>query len=288
MKPVPDCIPDALALVLQTARIVSDDPFIHKKVLMRAMDELADSNLPETPNEVFFRVFAASCKALGVKDPYEKLKARSIKVIAGLEADFQKRIETAAERLPACLDLLMATSVVSRKALGRAEMESAIQEQLGRAPSKDDRQKLLESLGSAKKILYVLGICSSLVLDRLLVEELSKRAEVTVVAQSSPAYEMATAEDAVDAGFSKESLLLPGAEMYGLDLSRASREFRNSYGEHDLVIARGEANYHALNDSSKPVFYLFATGCPFVTAEYGVTSGAFLISPASKQKAQAD
>jgi len=126
MKNIPDCVPDALQLVIDTAKLVSDDAFIHRKVLSKVLGEISeDPDFGNSPLEFTFRCLKSAYRALGVKDPYETEKARSNKAMLGLEKGFRQYLDVAPDRLGACINLVLASSI-DVDVLGRAEAEREI------------------------------------------------------------------------------------------------------------------------------------------------------------------
>ena len=95
MKPIPDCVPEALTMILAPARSVADDDFIHRKVLLKVMGEIAEEgDLGVNPADLLLHCWEIACHALGVKDPYENAKARGDKTALGI-------LKILSERFPA-------------------------------------------------------------------------------------------------------------------------------------------------------------------------------------------
>lgn len=258
MKPIPDCVPDVLAMVLRTARIVSDDRFIHRKVLRKAMNELmCEPDFGQSSPELMLRSLTAAYKALGVKDPYEKEKARRNKAMLGLEKTFREYLSASPDPLSACLNLVLAGTVRSIDALGRAEMEREILEQLDAPSGRDDREALQKALNRAESIMYITDTAGEIVLDKMLIEHLSEGRNTTAIVASRPILTMATVEDAeaVNMGDVAE-VTHPGAPMFGLTLEKASRKFRDAFDAADIVIVKGETHFETLKNTERDLYFL--------------------------------
>ncbi len=280
MKPVPECVPDALALVLDAARQVSDDAFIRSKVVLRAMAELVeDGDLGQDGVDLTRRCLEAAYRALGVRDPYEKEKARSDRAMLGLEKDFAAYCAAAPNRLSAALALSLAGAMAELDVLGRAEAERAILERLETRPARDEREGLLAALAKAERVLFVVDRAGEILLDKLLVKEIAARAEVHVAVAYKPLLTMATAEDARAVGLSEVAKVVdPGATMLGLDVERSSSALQTLFERADVVVAKGETHFQTLSSAEREVYFLLRARCPHVAARLGIPAGAGAIA----------
>ncbi len=275
MKPIPDCIPDALRLVLHTARLESDDPFIHRKVLSKVMAKLVeDPDFGLSPAELTFGCITTAYKALGVKDPYDKEKARRNRAMLGLEKSFRSYLDAASDRLDACLNLVLAGSI-SRDILGRTEAEQDILEQLHVPLARDDRNALRKELGRAERIMYIVDAAGEIVLDKLLIEELGKKQRVVAVVAHRPVLLAATQTDAEAVGLPDVAEVVdPGAPMLGLLLERASTAFRETLQAADVVIAKGETHFETLSAADREIFFVLQARCESVAARLEMAPGS--------------
>jgi uncharacterized protein with ATP-grasp and redox domains len=275
MKNIPDCVPDALQLVIDTAKLVSDDAFIHRKVLSKVLGEISeDPDFGNSPLEFTFRCLKSAYRALGVKDPYETEKARSNKAMLGLEKGFRQYLDVAPDRLGACINLVLASSI-DVDVLGRAEAERDILERLGNPLALDDRETLLKSLTRAESVMYILDNAGEIVMDKLLIEEIGRKCRVTAVVAAKPLLNLATREDAEAVKLDEVAEVAdPGAPMLGLTLEMASSSFREAFAEADVVIVKGEYNYEALCGTEREVFFMLTAYCANLARKLGVPTGA--------------
>lgn len=279
MKPIPYCVPEALDMVLATARLVSEDDFIHRKVLTTVMGKLLEGgDLGQNSAALSYQCLADAYKALGVKDPYEKEKARRIKSMSGLEKGLREFLDVAPNRLQACLNLVLAGSLHDLHVLGREDMERALFEGLDAEPAVDDREALAKALTRAESVLYILGSAGEIVLDRILIEEIATKSKVTVVVAAKPVLDVATAKEAEKAGLSAVAEVIdPGTPMLGMLLERASAGFREVFDGADVVIAKGEVNCQTLANAPREVYCMLRATCPTVAETFGVPSGAIAL-----------
>ncbi|MFH0910542.1 MAG: ARMT1-like domain-containing protein [Planctomycetota bacterium] len=260
MKADPDCIPYALSQVLAAARLVTEDEWIHRKVLLRALADLAnETDLERSAPEIIFASITAAYKALGVKDPYENEKARSNKALGALEKELRDRIDGSADPLAAALDLALAGTAVDLGIQDRETAEALLDQAQAEPPAHDERPELLAALARAKTVLYVLNNAGEVVLDKLLIETLLPGRAVTAVVRQAPILNDVTWKDAQAAGLDRlagVTLLDPGAPMLGLWLESASQELRERFYDADVVLAKGQSNYETLLAAEREVYFL--------------------------------
>jgi len=274
MKPIPECVPDALEMVLQAARLVSEESFIHRKVLAMAMARLLESgNFGDNPAELVHDCLMAAHKALGVRDPYEKEKARSVKAFLGLEKQCREWMDSQPDRLRAAVDLSFAGALIDSDVLGRGEAESRLPEQLKAAPVRDGRAELVLALEKAARVLMVLDRAAETVLDVPLAAELSRRGKkVLAAAVTRPVLDMATLDDAKAAGIAEwAEIIEPGGSMLGLSIAKASVPFRERFAEADVVLSKGQTHFATLSaGAERPVWFLLRASCPYVARAWDV------------------
>lgn len=261
MKSDPDCIPYALTQVLATARVVTEDPWIHRKVLLRALADLAnEADLDKTAPEIIFTSLTTAYKALGVSDPYENEKARVNKAVAALEEEYRKYLDEQDDSLAAGLRLALAgTALEGREVHNRVAAEEAINAACKEDPAIDDSEALLKALARAESVLYVVNNSGEVILDKLFIEYLARGRKVAVVARHNPILNDVTIDEARDLGVGDSEnveLLDPGAPMLGVWLEKGSKELRTRFNEADVVICKGQANYESLCTAEREIYFL--------------------------------
>lgn len=279
MKPVPYCVSEIIDKVFQTAALVSEDAFIHKKILTKVLTVLQENAEEESPVELELACLRATYTALGVKDPYENEKARQIRSLRGLENAFRAYIDNAEHRLSAAVRLSLASCGDSIKGLGREDLEKVILSRLEEKPAIDDTERLLAQVEHATSIVYVAGEAAELAADRFLLEELAKKAKIEAVVTARAVLSRATAADAEAAGITPETATVcdSGADMLGLIPDRASNSVNEKLAAADLVIVKGAINYQTLAGYERDTFHILRCECPALARELDVTPGTGVI-----------
>jgi uncharacterized protein with ATP-grasp and redox domains len=256
VKGTPDCIPCILRQVLNTARKIADDPWLHRKVLNEVMQHLQRADFDRSPAEVVTEA--------------ERIAGRA------LEPKLRDLIAKAADPLHMAVKVAGAGNALDAHILQNVDLQAAVERVVELGFAIDDYLDFKADLEKAKTVLYLLDSAGEAVLDRLLVERLLELGKaVTCVVRKAPVLNDATREDAEAAGLAP---LVPvvdaGTDVMGVPLSLTSSEFRTRFEQTDLIVAKGAANYETLEGGArKAVYFLVTAKCPVVARHFGVSIG---------------
>lgn len=286
MKPIPDCVPDALAMIIATARAVSDDDFIHEKVLLKVMGSLAEEGeLDSHPADIYLQCWAIACRALGVKDPYENEKARSDKTALGILRFLEEKKPLGGlDPLRLAIKISLAGNMLDFGGLGRGDIQEEIVELLHRGPAHDDTEQLASALEKADSAMLVTSRAGEIVLDKPLAEALVAMGKKVYLAVSAkPVFVMATEKDAENAAYPADvEVLNPGTAMYGLVQERASSEFRSLLSEAGVVVVKGPTHFATMTPQ-RDLFHILRARETEIAArlEVPLDAGVIVKMPAS-------
>jgi uncharacterized protein with ATP-grasp and redox domains len=134
------------------------------------------------------------------------------------------------------------------------------------------------SARSAKrKLLYVCDNSGEIAFDRLLIERLRERCEVTASVKSQPIINDATMQDAEEVGLPAVARVIEtGSGDIGVNWDRASEEFKEAFRAADIILAKGQGNFETLDETPGEIFFLLKAKCPEVAAELAVSEGALI------------
>lgn len=275
MKPIPDCVPDALRRIIAAARAVSDDEFIHRKVLLKVMSELADDgDFGNNPADLYLTCWETACRSLGVKDPYEKEKARGNKTALGILKTLSERASWSGDLLKASLQISFAGAMMHFSGLGRSEIEEKIGYYYNSRPVLDESARLINEIGKAGTVMIVADRAGEIAMDRPLAEVLIERGKkVYLAVTAKPVFSMATEKDAETAGYTENiEVINPGTTMYGLVQERASSTFRERLEECDLIIAKGDTHFYTMSPQDD-VFFILRAASKATAKRLGISLG---------------
>ena len=276
MKTYLDCIPCFLRQTLDTARIITQDERRIRKVMDAVSLLLPKISLEASPPEIGREIYRLINKTIGVNDPYRSIKQKYIKIALSLYPELRRMIESSKDRLLTAIRLAIAGNVIDFA----ANPNFVLGREIGKIISQDfsifhynDFKRRLEQAG---EILYLADNAGETVFDRLLIEEIKK--PVKYVVRGSPVINDATREDAILSGIDRVAeVISSGSDAPGIVLKYCSREFLEIYRSADMIISKGQGNYEALSEESRPIFFLLKVKCPIIARDVGVDEGSIVL-----------
>jgi uncharacterized protein with ATP-grasp and redox domains len=276
-------------MILDTARAVSEDDFIHRKVLLKVMGEIAEEgDLGVNPADILLRCWEIACHALGVRDPYENAKARGDKTALGILKILLKRFPVGSGgELKWALRASLAGARLDFSGLGRADIQESVAATFLIPPAHDESEALEAAVAKANSLMLVANRAGEIALDRPLAEAAAERGkQVYLAVAATPVFLMATQKDAELTGFPASVVVVdPGTPMFGLAPERASSEFRELLGQVDLVIVKGAANLAAMT-TERDMFCVLDNGDADLAGRLGIglDGGAIFRTPTGERR----
>ncbi len=290
MKHRPECITCCLTRVHRAAGLVTEDEWLHRKILSDSMQELCDVDDLLSPAELVHEIFRRASKALGVSSPYAAQQKKWVEGVCGSEDSIREVLAGSGDPFLAALRLSTAANLIdcelpeqfqegfSLKTI--LEMQKSFEE--GAQLAIDKSEDLRQAVGDASRILFVHETAGELFFDRLLIETFEREpSDVVSVLRSGPSLASATREDALAVGLDKVATLTdPGIDCRGILLDSSSDNFQEEFARADLVIAKGQASFETLEEVSgdgsnaqKRFFFLLTVKCGVIASELGVSPG---------------
>ncbi|GIW71708.1 MAG: hypothetical protein KatS3mg102_1250 [Planctomycetota bacterium] len=275
MKASPYCLPCILRQVLNTARQVTEDAWLHRKVLSEAMLHLAKVDLDRSPAEIISEVERLACKALGNHDPFAALKKQHTTAALAVQDRVKEAIAAADDPLRVALLAAIGANVLDGAVLGPVDLAQGVELALAQGLVLDDYPELLKDLEGARRVLYVCDSAGEIVLDRLVMEQLRGRGlEVACAVRRAVVLNDAVRADAEALGLGEvASVIDTGSDDMGVPVPLTAGEFREHYQAADLVLAKGAANYETLLRDDTPAYFGIWVKCPVVARDLGVEVG---------------
>ena len=278
MQASADCIPCVLRQALAAARRVTDDRWLHRKLLFACMEHLSSVNFDRTPAELSYDTLRFAGKYLGVADPFEEEKRLYNEKMLAIENDMREDVRAASDPLRAAIQFALAGNMID---LGIVDVDR-VEEELARDAAAldvaiDDYPLLREALANARSALYLLDNAGEVVCDKLVIEQLGVH-DITCAVRKAPIINDVTREDIEAVGLERLARIVDvGADALGVPLSLCSAEFRELFASVDVVIAKGQANYETLDEADREIFHILRAKCDHMAAHLGVPRGAACI-----------
>ena len=263
-----ECIP---CLFNQIDKIIRNSDIDDKQgliIMKKAIDILHRSDLAEPTPHVARKVHAEIRKITGISDPYEDVKALSNANARKLLPSMREIIMNSTEPVSCAIRIAISGNIIDYGAPGGGEMHR-IEEALASVLKRDLDQGMvddfIQSMDSAKDILYIGDNSGEIFFDRLLVEQMPA-AKITFAVRGGPVLNDATPDDARAADIdSLVKLISTGDTTPGIDLKRSSDEFLQALQKADMIILKGQGNLETMYGTdlrehtkrSVPLFFLF-------------------------------
>lgn len=215
---------------------------------------------------------------LGDDDPYKELKAKSNEVALELYPAAERFVARSRDKLRASFICAVVGNVLDfgigagfdHPGALKKEFRNLLDEGLGH----DDTPRLRKLLKKGAKVAYLVDNCGEIVFDRLALNQLKTLGvRVTLVVKGEPILTDVTMKD-ID-GLGIEELVdriveAPGFAV-GIDLASIDGDFGEFLRGHDLILAKGMANFESLSETVlAPIAFLLRTKCAPVANNIGL------------------
>jgi damage-control phosphatase, subfamily I len=276
MRTYLDCLPCFLSQALRAARAATEDESLIKRVLDEVGRMLEGLPLESTPPESGRAIYRKVSEITGIRDPFRKLKQESTRQALSLYPSLKERVAASPDRLETAVRIAISGNVIDFGPNRAFDLEEEIAAALKKEAAVWDYPAFKEALAGASAVLYIGDNAGECVFDRILIEELAQ--PVTFVVREVPVINDATREDAMEAGIHEAAdVISSGTDAPGTLLNTCSNEFRAIYDRAECIISKGQGNYEALSDESRPIFFLLKTKCRVIAEDIGVQDGDIVL-----------
>ncbi len=275
-----DCIPCFIRQALDAARMTSDDPAVHEKILSEVLQWACTVDLKQPAPMIGQRIHRRLRQLVGRDDPYRDAKDHQNHMAMAMVPELKARIDAAADPLDMALRIAIAGNVIDLGVPGtvtdfkiRETLEKCLTEPLIGKPD-----EFKAAVGKTRNILYLTDNAGEIVFDRLLIERLGPE-RVTVAVRGGPAINDATMPDAIAVGMQKVVKVIDnGSDAPGTVLSDCSQAFRLLFTEADMIIAKGQGNFETLSDEPGNIHFLFKAKCQVIADHAEVKLGSHVVT----------
>ena len=284
MRTYLECIPCFFQQALKAARMISDDPGLHERIMRDLLHKISAIDLNQPPPAMGRIVYQAVRELSGHPDPYKEIKQKFNRFVLDLYPEFQKRIFAANYPFDAAVRLAVAGNIIDFGVNARITPETLLEtvDQAISQPLDGDTRGFEQAVQAAEKILYLGDNAGEIVFDRLLMEQMPME-KITYAVRGTPIINDVTREDAADTGITDLVRVIDnGTDAPGTLLDICSDEFREAFSDADVVISKGQGNYESLSDADKEIFFIFMVKCPVVAKNSGYPDKSIVLLHKSK------
>ena len=279
MKTSLDCLPCFVRQTLDAARLVSDDPFLHEKIVRELLEWIGWMDMRQPPPALAQRIHRRLREVVGSDAPYAVIKERQNRMALGLLPLLRREIERATDPFLVAVKLAVAANVIDLGAKTGLTDEEVLATMRVAAdmPLTGKIPAFREAVSRTKHILYLTDNAGEIVIDRLLIEQLGPD-RVTVAVRGAPVINDALMADARAAGLTDIAEVIDnGSDAPGTLLCDCSESFRRRFREAEMVIAKGQGNFESFNGEDYDIWFLFKVKCPVIASRAGLPVGAHAV-----------
>ena len=276
------------ACLLRRAELETNRATIEEKTRLKVMQRVLvlltrEFNSDSVPAFIGAKRDRLIKQLTGCQDPYKEDKVESNNAALKLLPFARKLVKEAGEGFSrfktACIVSIVGNVIEMDVKDHDFNLESLNQELLfNRQLTLDDIDLFYELAKRAKTILYLADNAGEIAFDTILVEELKNLgAKVTVVVKGGPALNDALMEDAIEVGMIDiaDSVIDTGTDTVGLILDEISDHLREELSKHDIIVAKGMANYETLTEfqNKTPIVHLLIAKCQTIAESLNINRG---------------
>ena len=288
MRLFPSCIPCLLQMVITACRAgnASDDKIF--SALKKALSYLSEIDYSQPAPDYSQPILEYVSQVLGEPDPFLEIKKRSnqigIKLASELALPFLEKATSEKDRLIRALKISLAGNIVDYAILPdiNADIETRLAQALDVKFARLELEDFLVQLDRSPKILFLCDNAGEIAFDKILIQELNKKAkEIIVAVKSGPALNDALLEDAIEVGLDKidkVKVITTGQARMGLDFEKMGAELKQLWEEADIIIAKGQANFECLFDKGLGIYFLTLIKCAPLSRYLGVEKGSAIFA----------
>jgi uncharacterized protein with ATP-grasp and redox domains len=278
MKVYNDCIPCFARQGAEAALAYAPgNPELQQEVLRTVLRITAEGDYEKSPPEVAADYFRAIAELTGVSDPHAEAKRRSNEEVLQLLPRLRQEVEQSAKPLETALRMAIAGNIIDF-GTPHGQKDNNLLEVIKHAVESgmcmDSFTAFEQQAKAAKLILYLGDNCGEAVLDRLLIEQLPTE-KVVFAVRGKPILNDITPAEVPQVGIDQLCRVIDnGSDAPGTILVQCSAEFREIFGQADMIISKGQGNFETLQGNERDIFFLMKIKCEVIAEETGQPLGS--------------
>ncbi len=252
------------------------------RVMRDIMAAISNFDLNLTPPETGRIIHRIIRHQLNAPDPYRHLKIMSNQRALALEECVRGIIRQSGHPFETAVKFAIAGNILDfgMKSSWDEDLIMSTFDKTQRIElNREMIQELYHAASNAQRILVLGDNAGETVFDRLMIENFPGTASVFYAVKASPVINDATMTEAIESGLDRVATLIStGDDGAGTVLKNGSAEFVDCYRRADLIIAKGQANFETLSDSTDRIYFLLQIKCPVIGHHYGYPLGTWLVT----------
>ena len=251
----------------------ADDP----KYLARIRELLDNRGEDDTSPYMVYMFNKVHEEFFGAGADYTQVKKTYNDLVLGMEEDLRAEIKNAADPIAKALVMARIGNYIDFGAMNHVDTETFLglfRDTELREDEKKTYESFLQACARAESFLLLCDNCGEIVLDKLLIEQLSLRfpqLKFYAMVRGGSILNDVTEEDAKYVGLDQAAEIVSnGAPVGGTIYSLLPEEARSVLDGADVILSKGQGNYESLSGRGYHVFYALLCKCDLFTSRFDV------------------
>ena len=251
----------------------ADDP----KYLARIRELLDNRGEDDTSPYMVYMFNKVHEEFFGAGADYTQVKKTYNDLVLGMEEDLRAEIKNAADPIAKALVMARIGNYIDFGAMNHVDTETFLglfRDTELREDEKKTYESFLQACARAESFLLLCDNCGEIVLDKLLIEQLSLRfpqLKFYAMVRGGSILNDVTEEDAKYVGLDQAAEIVSnGAPVGGTIYSLLPEEARSVLDGADVILSKGQGNYESLSGQGYHVFYALLCKCDLFTSRFDV------------------
>jgi uncharacterized protein with ATP-grasp and redox domains len=267
LKAYLECMACFVRQAIDGARLATADATVREQIVREVIKKAAEFPMNLPPSDMSVDIYEIVRRVSGNDDPFSEVKKESNRFALDLYPEMKQLVETSDRPFETAVRLAIAGNIIDSGIAQTFDLDD-VHETVDHALEAPLNEELLETFNAAvdraENILYVADNAGEIVFDRLLIDLIGPE-KVTVAVKSGPIINDATMQDAETAGLTgMVRVVESGCVAAGTSLAMCNDEFMEIFDTADLVVAKGQGNFEALEEADKPIFFLLKAKCDVI------------------------
>jgi len=277
MKTYQACIPCIMKLMESTLGKADMDSQSRQAILDKFREDWVKTDLALPPARTAGLIYQKVLKEIEQDDLFKAHKKSSIQEALKLYPLLKELVEQASDDLDAAIRISALGNILDAGNPNSYDIDEEITKLFDDKIWGDSLEIFREKLTEVDSLLVLADNAAEAVFDRVLIETLD--VPVIYATKSAPAFDDALLIDAKQAGIDQVARLVESGTPYiGTYLPSCTSAFQELYSSAPLVLAKGQANYETLSDTTRDIFFLLKVKCEVISKEIGYPKGSLTLN----------
>lgn len=256
------------------------DNKLQVQIIKKLLQELSVIDPSIGSCKMIQKVFKIIRELGNIKDPLINIKSYCLDIALRAYPELKYTVNESNSRFDTAVRIALAGNIIDhprKDKIGNLPLFKSVEDALYRPLAVNHISLLKSNIEKANKILYIADNAGETVFDRILLEELPLH-KITYAVRGFPVSSDATYNDAKLSGITDiVNVIDDGSDYPCVNLDECSKTFLDHYEESDLIIVKGQANFHSLRNEKKKFFFLVRIRCNVNANILNYSKGDFLV-----------